>query len=569
MMTDLGIAIEDLHHATPIISGFLLGYVAVLPLLGRLSDIAGRKPVFLGCLGVFALGSLITASGQSVAPVVIGRTLQGLGGGGLVPVTLALVADGWAAERRGLPLGIVAAVQELGSVAGPLYGAAILAHFADRGGWRAIFWINLPIAALVAAGFWKVSRESPADISSQGAARFDVVGWTLLVLCVVASLGAIIAPPVLANNDTLGVLYGPIFYSSTVFGWITPLALLGIGFGLVFALWEVLAPAPIRRALDLRRVPTVIGAADWLGALLLVATLAAIVISFATADPSSEVISAAAFVLLPVALVCLVAFIAVERRSPTPLVDFAALQDRAAVGALLTNLAIGAGLMAALVDIPIFARSTVFPNSQLDSALVLVRLLAVVPIGALLGGLLSDRVGYRITAGGAMLLCLGGFLAMTTWSQTTLRDALFGVSWLHPSDPALVATGLGFGLAIAPVNSAILGAVHSAVHGLASALVVVARTIGMLIGLSLLTAIGLHGFYTAVSHLKSPQELCPHVAPTNCHQYADLLAGATRDELHAIFAGAAVAVAIGGLLAVLLLRRHPDAIPRMRISGTI
>ena len=75
-----------------------------------------------------------------------GRFLQGLGGGGLVPVTLALVADQWPADRRSLPLGVVGAVQELGSLLGPLYGAALVAV----GGWRTIFWVNL--AAGLAAG---------------------------------------------------------------------------------------------------------------------------------------------------------------------------------------------------------------------------------------------------------------------------------------------------------------------------------------------------------------------------------------------------------------------------------
>src|SRR5690625_7297999 len=70
--------------------------------------------------------------------MVVGRVIQGVGGGGLVPATLALVADLWPAERRGLPLGIVGAVQELGSVLGPLYGAVVLA----LGDWRAIFWLN-------------------------------------------------------------------------------------------------------------------------------------------------------------------------------------------------------------------------------------------------------------------------------------------------------------------------------------------------------------------------------------------------------------------------------------------
>ena len=165
IMADIGLSLDHLQAATPIISGFLLGYVALLPLLGRLSDILGRGPVFVGCLLLFAFGSLVTSSAQDLTGAVVGRALQGAGGGGLVPVTLAIVADLWPAGRRGFPLGVVGGVQELGSVLGPLYGAAILTFST----WRLIFWLNLPLAAMLGAGFL-LSRPTPsATRSGRGA----------------------------------------------------------------------------------------------------------------------------------------------------------------------------------------------------------------------------------------------------------------------------------------------------------------------------------------------------------------------------------------------------------------
>src|SRR4029077_12631637 len=85
-----------------------------------------------------------------------GEPPRGLGGGGLVPVTLALVADTWLPQRRGLPLGVVGAVQELGSVIGPLHGAAVVAG----SGWRTIFWVNLPVALVLGAGFRPLAGEA-------------------------------------------------------------------------------------------------------------------------------------------------------------------------------------------------------------------------------------------------------------------------------------------------------------------------------------------------------------------------------------------------------------------------
>ena len=86
-------------------------------------------------LVLFSIGSLVTAVSYDLPSMVVGRFLQGVGGGGLVPATLALVADLYPPQRRGVPLGVVSAVQEIGSVLGPLFGAAVLA-VAD---WRAIF----------------------------------------------------------------------------------------------------------------------------------------------------------------------------------------------------------------------------------------------------------------------------------------------------------------------------------------------------------------------------------------------------------------------------------------------
>src|SRR3954453_17764624 len=195
MMGSVGLSVDQLQRAAPIVSGFLLGYVAMLPLIGRIPDLRGRAPVLVAALVVFAFGSLVTASAYDLGSLVAGRFLQGVGGGGLVPVTLALVADLYPADRRGVPLGVVGAVQELGSVLGPLYGAVVLAF----GTWRDIFWINLVVGLVLAAAIVTLRRRQVPDSSdrSAGSVRrvdrrsgpnypglrsFDWIGLVLLLL---------------------------------------------------------------------------------------------------------------------------------------------------------------------------------------------------------------------------------------------------------------------------------------------------------------------------------------------------------------------------------------------------
>jgi len=169
MTGDVGVTIDRFEQATPIVTGFLAGYVIAMPLLGAYSDVRGRAPVYAACMAAFAAGSVITATsglwGFAGLPwLVFGRLVQGLGGGGLVPLSLALAADLYRDRSRTVALGSVAALQEAGSVFGPLYGATLAA---TAGGWRWVFWLNIPLAAVCAVGLLLASRRVAVQATTQ------------------------------------------------------------------------------------------------------------------------------------------------------------------------------------------------------------------------------------------------------------------------------------------------------------------------------------------------------------------------------------------------------------------
>ena len=535
ILTGVGIGLDELQRATPIIGGFLLGYTATLPLLGRLADLRGRVPVLVGCLLLFALGSLLTATADSLGPAVIGRGLQGIGAGGLVPATLALVADRWPPERRSVPLGAVGAVQEGGAVLGPLAGAAVLA-VAD---WRAIFWLNLLLGVGLAVGVAGSAR----------ARRPDGVGLGLAVLAFLALGLQLAAPAALAEAVTLGLLYVPVVEALP---WSTPLLLVGGGaaLALVVRSWA----RPEGAVLPLRGLRRLAGEVDVVGSALAVVALGALVWAFAAADGTTQIVAHGP-VLLPLAFAAAVAFVWHERRTPVPVLPLRALRPVGAWGALVVNLLVGAALVAALVDVPLFARATTTPGDQFGAALVLLRLLVAVPVGAVAGGWLCRTVGPRIVAAAGLALTALAFLAMTGWDA----DSLDG-GW---STVVLVAAGLGFGLAIAPVNTVLLGVTSTEVHGSASALAVVARTVGMLAGLSLLTAVALRRFNSEVAAAGSPLELCPR-APSDCAPYDAAVDAAILTQLHTVFAGAAIAAGLAAVAALVLLRTERSGVPAGR-----
>ena len=525
ILSGVGVSLDELQRATPIIGGFLLGYTATLPLLGRLADLRGRVPVLVACLLLFAFGSLLTATADALGPAVLGRGLQGIGAGGLVPATLALVADRWPPERRSLPLGVVGAVQEAGAVLGPLAGAAVLA-VAD---WRAIFWLNLLLGLGLAAG-----------IARTGQVRRPDGPGLVLALVTALALGLHLAEPTTVAEDvTLGLLYVPLV---PALGFSTPL-LLVTGLAAV-ALVVRSGTRPDGAVLPVRGLRRLAAEVDVLGSALAVVSLGCFVWAFAAADPATEIVAYGP-VLLPLAVLAGVAFVLHERRTAEPVLPLRALRPVGAWGALVVNLLVGAALVAALVDIPLFARNTTTPGDQLGAALVLLRLLVAVPIGAVAGGWLSRTLAPRIVAAGGMALTAVAFVVMTTWGERSLDGA-----W---STVVLLGAGLGFGLAIAPVNAVLLAVTGSDVHGSASALAVVARTVGMLAGLSLLTAVALRRFTAEVDAIGTPFQLCPQT-PADCPAYDTATDAAILTQLHTVFAGAAVAAGLAAVAALVLLR---------------
>ncbi|WP_040385371.1 MFS transporter [Demetria terragena] len=512
MMSGVGLGLNALQKATPIVSGFLLGYIATLPLIGRLADLVSRQRVLLVCLGLFVLGSVITALAVELPILVGGRVLQGVGGGGLVPATLALVAQLWPAGERGTPLGVVGAVQEIGSVLGPLFGAAILAVW----DWRMIFWINA-IAGVVLALMVRMfggsgERADPVRVP------YPRVWRSATAVASVATLGllglALWAPERLTQDITWGEPFVP--YAGHESRLMTQIGLWG---AIALAITLVLL-APLMWS-ALRKV-------DLVGALLITVALGALVLAFASANPEKEVIGPQGAVLLPIAAVAAILYLIRHRMAERPLINRGVIRKRVAP-ALVASGMVGTALVAVVVDVPILARLTV-TEDQTAAALILVRFLLAVPVGALLGGWALRRFGPGLVAAPGLALAAVGMLVMSGWGPGSL-DAV-------SSTVVLALVGLGVGLSIAPINDAALADAPESDHGVAAALVVVARMIGMVVGLGVLTAIGLNRFYATVQALENP----------TVQQVKD--AGVV--QVQTVFLGAAVACALAAVVALAL-----------------
>jgi EmrB/QacA subfamily drug resistance transporter len=158
-----------------IVAAYLITSTISTPIYSKLSDIYGRRRLLIVCIALFIATSMLCAVAQSLNQLVWFRALQGLGGGGLMALTQAAIADVMSPRERGRYQGYISAVWAITSVIGPLVGGIMVQTLS----WRWIFWINLPVGA---AAMWAchngLRRLSPPRLSSKP--RLDVVGMVLL-----------------------------------------------------------------------------------------------------------------------------------------------------------------------------------------------------------------------------------------------------------------------------------------------------------------------------------------------------------------------------------------------------
>ena len=436
-----------LNDAAWVVTGYLLAYTISLTFMGRVSDLVGRRTAFVACLIIFMIGSFVVAEvdpqgrqgiagwlynlvyrlmgerpeGGNIAlmTIIIGRIIQALGAGAIVPVTLALVGDLFPAHRRAQPLGVIGAIDTLGWVLGHLYGGVMVKFFADHAAgfedlfrqlglswsapdWRALFWLNLPIGLVALAAVLWALRATP---QTRAHGRFD-----------------------------------------------------------------------------------------WLGAVLISGTLIALVVGLgANLDISSATASFSelgglpsyAIPVLVIGALMLVGFVLVELRIRDPLFDLRIFTQRNLAAGAAANLFVGFCLMIGLVSVPILVNIRAEDvNGLADAALQVGVLLSALTIpmalAAVPGGWLSERVGYgRATLIGLSLACLGFLLVWQTWTA----DVSYG---LIAFEMALV--GIGLGLTFSPISASVINAADPDKLGVASALVILMRLLGMTLGIALLTA---------------------------------------------------------------------------------
>jgi MFS family permease len=177
IVTKLG----GLHLYSWVFSSFLLTQTAMTVVFGKLADIYGRKRIMLTGIAIFLVGSVLDGFAWSMPAMIVFRLIQGIGAGSIQPITLTIVGDLYPAKERGKVQGYLASVWATAAVLGPIIGGFIVRDFS----WAWIFWINIPIGLISAAGFvlflHEKERSARPSIDIGGAVLFTAAIAALMI----------------------------------------------------------------------------------------------------------------------------------------------------------------------------------------------------------------------------------------------------------------------------------------------------------------------------------------------------------------------------------------------------
>lgn len=449
VLTRLNIPVDsNLGTAAWAVTGYLLAYTVSMMVMGRISDLVGRRSVYLICLAIFIAGSWwVATSGEfptallntiarqalgqrpdtnqlTLLAVIIGRVIQAFGAGAMVPVSMALIGDLYPPDQRSNPVGLIGAMDTAGWVLGHLYGGIMVKFFNDNADafttllkplglphpdWHTLFALNVPIGVIAFGLTLLALRGIPAQ-KSKGS--FDFVGAIL-------SSAALIGLSISLGGNT-----------------------------------EVTGSTSLNTLNSNQPTPFNLG-------------------------------------LLLASLGLFVAFIVWESRVRYPLINLNLFRRRNVSAASATNLMVGFCLMLGLVSVPLLVNLRVtdasaesIARAAQDAGILLSALTIPMALIAVPGGSLSNRIGYRATVVLGLLLATVGLLSA-------------GLTWRADTSALIMAlqmglVGIGLGLTISPIGTAVINDATEDARGVASALVIILRLVGMTVAIASLTSFALN-----------------------------------------------------------------------------
>src|SRR5690348_3139761 len=424
-----------------VFTAYILTSAVAVPVYGRLGDVHGRRPLMLIAVSIFLVGSALCGAAQNMTELVVFRGIQGLGAGGLFPLSLAVIGGIVPPRDRGRWQGLIGAVFASASIIGPAVGGFIV----DNTTWRWIFLVNLPV----------------------GAVALVVIALTM----------------------------------------------------------------PKRKVRAEHEI-------DWLGAGLLAAGTASLLLGLVWAGRQYAWTSGYVVVSLVAAVVVLAVFGFWERRAHEPILPFELLRNPIVAGSVACMALVGMAMFGTISFVPLFVQG-VIGTSATSSGVVLTPLMLGAVTTSLVTGQLVSRTGrYRWNAIlGPVVLTAGMVMLWRMDVNTTNAEAARN----------MVVAGVGIGSMMQVFVLSVQNAVSRAKIGAATALTQFGRQMGATLGVTIMGAIVNHGLPPGVSIGEG----------SAIHRLPRSARSALADAIHPAFAAAAVVSSVVWVIAVLYVKEQP------------
>jgi EmrB/QacA subfamily drug resistance transporter len=371
------------------VNAYTLTFAVLLVTGGRLGDIFGRRRMFLFGVVVFALASATIGFAPSDGWLVASRAIQGIGAAFMMPGTLSIISNAFPPEERGKAIGTWAGVSAIALAIGPVVGGWLT----EEVSWRAIFFINLPVAVGAVAVTLFAARESRDETVGRSV---DIAGIAAMTIALTALVFALV--------------------EGNAWGWGSP---------------EILG-------------------------------------------------------LLALTVASAIAFVAIERRAASPVVDFEALRSKQFLGANIIAFMISFGMLAMFFFLALYMQN-ILGYSPLEAGIRFLPSTLVIIFAGPVAGRLADRIGPRpLMVAGLLIVAVS-----LAWQSRVQIDTSYGFLV-----GAFVLMGLGMGLVMSPMSMAAMNAVDRTKAGVASGTLAMFRMIGGTFGVAalgaLVAAIGRH-----------------------------------------------------------------------------
>jgi EmrB/QacA subfamily drug resistance transporter len=425
-----------------VFTAYMLTSTVTVPLYGKLGDAYGRKNLFLFAIVAFLVGSALCGAAQSMTQLVVFRAVQGIGAGGLFPLSLAVIGNIVPPRDRGRWQGLIGAVFAAASIVGPAIGGFIV----DNTTWRWVFFVNLPVGGL--------------------------------------------------------------------------------------ALAVIIVTMP-RRAVQTRHT------IDWLGAGLLAAGTASLLLGLVWGGRQYAWSSGHVVVALAAAAALLVLFAVVERRAAEPILPFDVLRNPIVAGSVACMALVGMAMFGTISYVPLFVQGVIGTSATSSGVVQTPMVLGAVVTSVITGQLVSRTGRYRWNAVlGPVVLTIGMVLLWRMSTSTTNGEAARN----------MVIAGIGIGSMMQVFVLSVQNAVPRSRIGSATALTQFGRQMGATLGVTIMGVIVNHGLPAGVG--------AGGEGSTAIHRLPPALRSGLADALHPAFLAAACVAALVWVIAVVFVKEQ-------------